>query len=321
MGTGSVDSILILSVILPLLVAVFSLAGKLRRIREQLSDMEEILKDIQQGNGNRRILLPERNIAAPLAYRMNEIVSSYEAELTEFRKIERTNKELMTSLSHDVRTPLTTLIGYLNAAHRGMVTGKEREEYIGIADRKAHDVKDYIDILFEWFKLNSDEFMLEMQKTELGELTRNILKDWIPVFEEKGIDYEIEIPARRLPVIIDQDAYLRVINNLIQNVFAHSQADKVEITLAVRGGSEDRVAVRVYDNGVGIDDADLEYVFERLYKCDKGRSGKGSGLGLSIVRQMVEKMGGTVSVRSRQGEYCEFVVEFTLEKERRLYYN
>lgn len=321
MGTGSVDSILILSVIFPLLVAVFSLAGKLRRIREQLSDMEEILKDIQQGNGNRRILLPERNIAAPLAYRMNEIVSSYEAELTEFRKIERTNKELMTSLSHDVRTPLTTLIGYLNAAHRGMVTGKEREEYIGIADRKAHDVKDYIDILFEWFKLNSDEFMLEMQKTELGELTRNILKDWIPVFEEKGIDYEIEIPARRLPVIIDQDAYLRVINNLIQNVFAHSQADKVEITLAVRGGSEDRVAVRVYDNGVGIDDADLEYVFERLYKCDKERSEKGSGLGLSIVRQMVEKMGGTVSVRSRQGEYCEFVVEFTLEKERRLYYN
>lgn len=320
MNAGSVDSILIISAIFPLLMVIFSLSGKLRRIREQLLDMEEILKDIQQGNGNRRILLPERNIAAPLAYRMNEIVSSYEAELTEFRKIERTNKELMTSLSHDVRTPLTTLIGYLNAAHRGMVTGQEREEYIGIADRKAHDLKDYIDILFDWFKLNSDELALEMQKTELGELTRNILKDWIPVFEEKGIDYEIEIPVRRLPVIIDQDAYLRVINNLIQNVFAHSQADKVEITLAVRGG-EDRVAVSVYDNGIGIDDADLEYVFERLYKCDKGRSGKGSGLGLSIVRQMVEKMGGTVSVRSRQGEYCEFVVEFPLEKESGLYYN
>lgn len=314
MNAGSVDSILIISAIFPLLMVIFSLSGKLRRIREQLLDMEEILKDIQQGNGNRRILLPERNIAAPLAYRMNEIVSSYEAELTEFRKIERTNKELMTSLSHDVRTPLTTLIGYLDAAHRGMVTGQEREEYIGIADRKAHDLKDYIDILFDWFKLNSDELALEMQKTELGELTRNILKDWIPVFEEKGIDYEIEIPVRRLPVIIDQDAYLRVINNLIQNVFAHSQADKVEITLAVRGG-EDRVAVSVYDNGVGIADADLEYVFERLYKCDKGRSGKGSGLGLSIVRQMVEKMGGTVSVRSRQGEYCEFVVEFMLVKD------
>lgn len=315
MSAGSVDSILIISAIFPLLMVIFSLSGKLRRIREQLLDMEEILKDIQQGNGNRRILLPERNIAAPLAYRMNEIVSSYEAELTEFRKIERTNKELMTSLSHDVRTPLTTLIGYLDAAHRGMVTGQEREEYIGIADRKAHDLKDYIDILFDWFKLNSDELALEMQKTELGELTRNILKDWIPVFEEKGIDYEIEIPARRLPVIIDQDAYLRVINNLIQNVFAHSQADKVEITLAVRGSGEDRVAVSVYDNGVGIDDADLEYVFERLYKCDKGRRGKGSGLGLSIVRQMVEKMGGTVSVRSRQGEYCEFVVEFMLVKD------
>lgn len=316
MDTGNAGSMLIiLAICSPLPVMVFSLAGKLKRIREQISEMEEILKDIQQGNGNRRILLPEQNIAASLAYRMNEIVSSYEEKLVQLKKMEKANKELMTGLSHDVRTPLTTLIGYLDAVHRGMVTGQEREEYIGTADRKAHDLKDYIDILFDWFKLNSDEFTLEIRETELGELTRNILKDWIPVFEEKGIDYEIEIPARRLPVEIDSDAYFRIINNLIQNVLIHSQADKVEITLTVRDGSKDRVEVSVRDNGIGIADADLEYVFERLYKCDRGRSGKGSGLGLSIVRQMVEKMGGMVSVRSKQGEYCEFAVEFPLKKD------
>lgn len=312
MNTGSVDSILIIVIFL-LLMALLSLVWKLRQTREQISDMEEILKDIQQGNGNRRILLPEHNIAASLAYRMNEIVYSYEKKLVDLKRIEKANKELMTSLSHDVRTPLTTLIGYLDAAHRGMVMGQEREEYIGIANRKAYDLKNYIDILFDWFKLNSDEFALEIQKVELGELTRNILKDWIPIFEEKGMDYEVVIPVRRLAAQVDPDAYQRIINNLIQNVLAHSHADKVEITLAVKGDREDRVEVSVCDNGVGIADVDLEYVFERLYKCDKGRGGKGSGLGLSIIRQMTEKMGGTVSVQSKQGKYCEFLVEFVLE--------
>lgn len=315
MAAGMADGMLIAVVIfLMMLAALLTLAGRLRRTREQIADIQEILNDIQSGNGNRRILLPEKNIAAPLAYQMNEIVSSYEKKLVDLRRMEKTNKELMTSLSHDVRTPLTTLIGYLDVAYRKVVAGQEREEYIGIADRKAHDLKDYIDVLFEWFKLNSDEFTLSLQSVELGELTRNALKDWIPVFEEKGLDYEIEIPAKHLPVKIDRDAYMRIINNLIQNVLTHSQADRIEITLTVREDREERVEVSVRDNGVGIADADLGYVFERLYKCDKGRSGKGSGLGLSIVRQITEKMGGTVSVRSELGEYCEFRVEFVLEE-------
>ena len=91
----------------------------------------------------------------------------------------------MTSLSHDVRTPLTTLLGYLDATHKGLVTGKDRDDYIETARRKAHDLKEYIDVLFDWFKLNSNEFALEIQSVEVAELTRNILIDWIPIFEDK----------------------------------------------------------------------------------------------------------------------------------------
>ena len=79
----------------------------------------------------------------------------------------------MTSLSHDVRTPLTTLIGYLDAAHKGLVTGRDRDDDIETARRK-----EYIDVLFDWFKLNSNEFALEIQSVEAEELTRNILIDW-----------------------------------------------------------------------------------------------------------------------------------------------
>ena len=104
----------------------------------------------------------------------------------------------------DVRTPLTTLIGYLDAAHKGLVTGKDRDDYIEIARRKAHDLKEYIDVLFDWFKLNSNEFALEIHPIEAAELTRNILIDWIPIFEDKQVDYDIDIleqPVRVLSLI------------------------------------------------------------------------------------------------------------------------
>ena len=215
----------------------------------------------------------------------------------------------MTSLSHDVRTPLTTLIGYLDAAHKGLVTGKDWDDYIETARRKAHDLKEYIDVLFDWFKLNSNEFALEIQSVEAAELTRNILIDWIPIFEDKQVDYDIDISEQPVRVRLDIDSYMRIINNLIQNVIAHSHADKIKISLSKK---ENSMELLLADNGVGIEKEDLKHIFERLYKCDKGRSEKGSGLGLSIVHQLVEKMGGSIAVESIPGKGTEFSLRFPL---------
>ena len=97
----------------------------IRRVKKQIAEMTEALADIKDGNGNRRILSKTNEIVAPLAYEMNDIIVSYEDKLAALRQTEENNKQLMTSLSHDVRTPLTTLIGYLDAAHKGIVTGKD----------------------------------------------------------------------------------------------------------------------------------------------------------------------------------------------------
>ena len=91
---------------------------------------------------------------------------------------------------------------------------------------------------------------------------------------------------------------MRIVNNLIQNVIAHSHADKIKIVLSKK---ENNMELLLADNGVGIEKDDLKHIFERLYKCDKGRSEKGSGLGLSIVHQLVEKMGGSITVESFPG--------------------
>ena len=281
----------------------------IRRVKNQIVEMTEALADIKDGNGNRRILSKTNEIVAPLAYEMNDIIVSYEDKLAALRQTEENNKQLMTSLSHDVRTPLTTLIGYLDAAHKGIVTGKDKDDYIETARRKAHDLKEYIDVLFDWFKLNSDEFVIAMDKVETVELTRNILIDWIPVFEDKQIDYSIDIPEQPFWVKFDSDAYMRILNNLIQNVISHSHADKIGISLSKQ---HKNIKILVMDNGIGIEKEDLKHIFERLYKCDKGRSEKGSGLGLSIVHQLVEKMNGTITVESVEGEGTTFKIFFPL---------
>jgi signal transduction histidine kinase len=281
--------------------------SKLLGVKRQLKDMTEALDDIEAGNGNRRILAVNNELTADLSYKMNEIVTRYEEQLSGLRAADETNRQLMTSLSHDVRTPLTTLIGYLDAAHRGVVTGQEREDYLEVARRKAHDLKDYIDVLFDWFKLNSNEFSIHIERVELAELTRNVLKAWIPIYEENHLDYEIEIPERPLFAKVDMDGYTRIVNNLVQNVITHSRATQIKIEMTQ---NEKEVEIRIVDNGIGIEKGDLPHIFERLYKCDKGRSDKGSGLGLSIVRQMVEKMYGKITVQSEPKRYTAFTVYF-----------
>lgn len=137
------EIIFFLSIVIAV-VAVLTSIVLIRRVKKQIAEMTDALVDVKNGNGNRRILSATNELAAPLAYEINEIVVAYESRLSTVRQTEETNRQLMTSLSHDVRTPLTTLIGYLDAAHKGLVTGKDRDDYIETARRKAHDLKEYV---------------------------------------------------------------------------------------------------------------------------------------------------------------------------------
>lgn len=302
------EATFIIAIIIAVLSAFVS-CFRIKHVKRQISEMADALADVKNGNGNRRILSAANELIAPVAYEINDIIVSYENRLSAFHQTEETNKQLMTSLSHDVRTPLTTLIGYLDAAHKGIVVGKDRDDYIEIARRKAHDLKEYIDLLFDWFKLNSDEFAMQIQAVEAAELTRSILIDWIPILEDNRIDYCVDIPEQPFRVKLDPDGYMRILNNLIQNVLTHSHANKLDISLSKQS---DSMRILLSDNGIGIEKEDLKHIFERLYKCDKGRSEKGSGLGLFITHQLVEKMNGTITVNSIQGKGTAFTLLFPL---------
>ena len=274
-------------------------------VRRQIREMTEILEEIQKGNGNRRILASPGQLTAPLAYAVNGVVQRYEEEQLRARRSEAADRQLMTSLSHDVRTPLTTLIGYLDAVHRQVVVGEEAQQYLEIARRKAYDLKGITDGLFAWCKLHSGEADLQPTRQDLGELTRNILVDWVPLLEEARIDYEVNIPETPFWALADGEGYRRILNNLLQNVLAHSHATRVTLEM---GRTSHGVQLRLGDNGVGIAPEELGRIFDRLYRCDPARTAGGSGLGLSIAQGLAKMMGGCITADSSPGQGTVFSV-------------
>lgn len=290
------------------------LCSKVISTNKKISKSNEVLDDIKNGNGNRRILSKDDDNFSEIIYKINEIVYLYEEKLAEFQKKENANNQLLTSLSHDIRTPLTSIIGYTDAIKKELlkndfddklVSKKVIENYIDIVREKSHSLKEYLDNVFDWFKLNSNEFYLDLKDTEITELSRNIMKSWIVIFEEKNIDFDIEIEEKEIICEIDQNAYARVINNIIQNAVEHSKTEKIQITVKEK---REEVIIKIKDFGVGIDSVDLEHIFDRLYKCDKARNKVGSGLGLYITKELVEKMNGCIDVVSEIGKGTEFKI-------------
>ena len=306
------------------------LCSKVISINNKISQSNEVLDDIKKGNGNRKILSKDEDNFSEIIYKINEIVYLYEEKLIEFRKMENANNQLLTSLSHDIRTPITSIIGYTDAIKKELLkdglnykydlqsviennntleNNNVIENYIDIVREKSYSLKEYLDNVFDWFKLNSNEFYLDLKDTEITELSRNIIKSWIVIFEEKDIDFDIEIEEKEIICNLDQNAYARVINNIIQNAVGHSKTKKIQISIKEEFR---KIFITIKDFGVGIEPDDLKHIFDRLYKCDKARNKVGSGLGLYITKELVEKMNGCINVKSEVGEGTEFEIIFEI---------
>lgn len=296
----------ILVFLLSLIVAF--LLNYILKMKREINQIIEILKEIKEEGSRQKFLIKPNDGFANIKYLLNEIIYEYENRIEAFTITSNANQHLMTSLSHDIRTPITTLMGYLDAVNMKIVEEEKKEKYIGLAKDKAYDIKEYIDELFEWFRLNSNEEVFQIEELDIAEKSRQILADWIPLLEEKQMEFEIEIPDSMIAVEIDGACYSRIINNIMQNIFAHSRADTINIFADSRDGI---FVIKIKDNGIGISEENLKYVFERLYKCDKSRHDKGSGLGLNIAKLLTEKMKGTIEVKSEMGKGTEFIIKFS----------
>lgn len=230
-----------------------------------------------------------------ICYDINEIAISNQSRLIQQRQADQAYKRLMTSLSHDVKTPLASLVGYLEAIEHGLVTGQEKDEYIHIASDKAHRLKDFVTALFEWVKLDAGEQIFHFEQFDLHELTRNIMADWIPILENNHFTYDIDIPETECFLRLDPNAFTRILNNLLQNVMIHSEGDKVSLSISK---TDEQAKIIIADNGKGISSDDLPHIFERMYQCDHSRASKGNGLGLAITKELVSIHKGKITAVS-----------------------
>lgn len=299
-----INAYLLFSLLLSLLVILY-LAAKLHRVREQLALIKDALADIKAGNLNRRVLARENDMTKQICYDINEIALANQARFIQQKQADQSYKRLMTGLSHDVKTPLASLVGYLEAIENGMVVGEEKEEYLRVISDKAHRLKEFVISLFEWVKLDAKEQVFHFELSDLNELTRSIIADWVPTLENSRLEYEIEIPENEWSARIDANAFTRILNNLFQNIMVHSAATYIK--LSVKEDTQ-RAIISLTDNGKGISTEDLPHIFERMYQCDHSRSANGNGLGLSITKELVNAHKGTISAASSPGLGTTFTI-------------
>ncbi len=302
----NVNPFLLIAFCIALLFILF-LATKLRRVREQLSIIEETLEDIKSGNPNRRVLARKSDMTKRICFAINEIAVENQSQLLKQKQSEQAYKRLMTSLSHDVKTPLASLAGYLEAIENGLVTGEEKEAYIHVALEKAYCLKQFVESLFEWVKLDAKEQIFYFEICDFNELTRNIAAEWVSNLEQSHFEYDFDIPEGEYFLRIDPHAYTRILNNLFQNALIHSGGNKLTLQLLE---NEQQVKIIISDNGKGIPSSDVPHIFERMYQCDRSRSAGGNGLGLSIAMELVNAHNGKISADSKPGMGTIFTILF-----------
>lgn len=298
------NAYLLFALVLTLLIIVY-LVSVLRHVRTQLALIKDVLEDIKNGNLNRRVLAGESDMTRQICYGINEIAINSQSRLIQQKQSEQAYKRLMTSLSHDVKTPLASLVGYLEAIESNIVVGEEKDEYIHVASNKAQHLKHFVENLFEWVKLDSGEPVFHFEPFDLNELSRNIIADWVPILENSHFEYEFDIPEKEYSMRIDANAYTRILNNLLQNIITHSEGDNMALRIFE---NEQQTKIVITDNGKGISPDDLPHIFERMYQCDHSRSAKGNGLGLSITKELVSAHKGTITADSISGSGTTFTI-------------
>lgn len=239
---------------------------------------------------------------AVIANSINEMRVQISSDNETKRLAERTKDELITNVAHDLRTPLTSIIGYLELVRReDLLTPAQQKKYIGIAYDKAKSLETLIKDLFDYTRYDKDKFKIHRNLFDLNQFMIQIVDEFYPSFAEKGLNCIKELSKEELPVYCDGELLARAIGNLMSNAIKYGADGKqVEIYTARQ---QDKAVVKVVNYGRIIPKEDLDKIFEKFYRVEGSRSLKtgGTGLGLAIAKNIVELHDGSISAQSGLG--------------------
>lgn len=237
-----------------------------------------------------------------LAYETNEFLELYKRSEQEKILFENSLQQGIANMSHDLRTPLTSIKGYLKLLENDEVN---KEEALRILKSKTEKLNVLINDFFELASIESKDYELEMTKLNLTNILRDEILAFYEAFERKGIEPNTNISSKPIFINGDKDSLERIIENLISNTLKYAD-NNIEIRLEQ---CNDKAVLKISNICANIDKKDILYMFDRFYMADKVRKGQGVGLGLSIAKSLMEKMNGSIKSNFEQNKVtiiCEW---------------
>lgn len=257
------------------------------------------MQNISEGDLNTTVDVIGDDEFSGMAANLNKMVEDIRELMDKERESERTKNELITNVAHDLRTPLTSIIGYLELlSGPAQMPPEMQKKYIDITYTKAKRLEKLIEDLFGFTKLNYGKISMKVSKVDIIKLLSQLLEEFYPNFEEKNLSYELQSNVPAKVISADGNLLARLFENLVGNAIKYG-ADGKRILVRVHA-TEQIVTVSVTNYGYVIPKDELPMIFDKFYRVEQSRSTNtgGTGLGLAIAKNIVDMHGGTIGVTS-----------------------
>lgn len=282
-------------------VAVYFISEK---IVSPIRQMSVATKRFSAGEFDTKIPVEGSDEIAELATAFNSMADS-------LANLEYMRSSFLANVAHDLRTPMTSISGFIDGILSGAIPQEQQSYYLGVIGQEIRRLSRLVSNLLDISRMEAGNRKFEKTPFDICETARIILLTFEAKIDAKKLNVEFDAPEDRLYVYSDKDAVYQVLYNLCDNAVKFSRDGGLyRITIKETG---DKVSVSVFDEGIGISKEDLPNVFDRFYKSDKSRGldRTGVGLGLYIVKTIMDNLGEQITVDSVQGEYCNFTLTLT----------
>lgn len=304
--------VIALAVLCIILIVIIAAQYRAYRTRSaNLQQMHSYLNEIIVKNTSEKLLVfTDDRALIPILIEINHLLTHNQQTAANFMKMEQSMRKMVSNISHDLKTPLTVVLGYIETINLDPdMSAEERKVLLSKVQAKANEVLELIRQFFDLARLESGDKPIPLSRVHMNDICGKNMLAFYDTLTVKGFDVAIHIPDKPLLAWGNEEALDRVLNNLIANAIQHGGEGKA-IGLALRSDDE-FVYVDVWDRGKGIDELHQDRVFERMYTLEDSRnkSYQGSGLGLTITKRLVEEQGGTIRIHSKPYEKTVFTVK------------
>ncbi len=293
-----------------LLAAVIAVYFITERLVHPLKDMTKVVKSFTGGNFSERVVVTGRDEVAELGEAFNNMAKSLE-------NLEKMRSSFLASVSHDLRTPMTTISGFIDGITSGAIPPDKHEYYLGVISQEVKRLSRLVSQLLDISRLESGDRKFTFADFDIAELSRIVLISFEQKIEDKKIEVSFETDEDSMIVNADKDAIHQVMYNLCHNAIKFSR-EGARFEIRIKYTHDKKIEVSVFNEGQGIAPQNLDMIFDRFYKTDESRGldKSGVGLGLYISKTIIDAHGEKISVSSVENEYCEF--KFTLKAGERI---